>query len=144
MHRYFRRILWLRVAQSNNDQGITVWKKSNIYFCVHDMTVPKILQPADTLLLLRLSTTFTNRFRNRKLSWQLCNHNNCLPRLWNSLPTSDLNQSVRCIKQKLKLFFWKYFVLHFNPDIPCTFHFVCPCNRCVALPISCNFHDDIL
>ena len=67
-----------------------------------------------------------------------------LPCLWNSLPSIDLNQSVRSIKQQLKLFFWKHFVLHFNPDIPCTFHFVCPCNRCVALPISCNFHDDIL
>ena len=69
---------------------------------------------------------------------------NRLPRLWNSLPSIDLSQSVRTIKHKLKLFFWKHFVLHFNPDIPCTFHFVCPCNRCVALPTSCNFHDDVL
>ena len=50
--------------------------------------------------------------------------------------TSDVGRLTKSLK--------KHFVLHFNPDILCTFHFVCPCNRCVALSISCNFHDDIL
>ena len=68
---------------------------------------------------------------------------NRLPRLWNSLPTIDTNQSVRSIKHKLQLFFWRHFVDHFDSVNLCTFHFICPCSKCAVLPISCNFHDDL-
>ena len=64
-----------------------------------------------------------------------------LPRLWNSLPTIDLNQSMSSIKCKLKHFFWSHFHVHFDSENPCSFHFVCPCRRCAALPVTSNFHD---
>ena len=51
---------------------------------------------------------------------------NRLPRLWNSLPTIDTNLSVRSIKHKLQLFFWRHFDDHFDPVNLCTFHFICP------------------
>ena len=63
---------------------------------------------------------------------------NRLPRLWNSLPTIDTNQSVRSIKHKLQLFFWTHFVDHFDPVNICTFHFICLCSKCAVLR---NFHD---
>ena len=36
---------------------------------------------------------------------------NRLPRLWNSLPSIDLDQSLDTIKSKLKHFFWNHFLI---------------------------------
>ena len=55
---------------------------------------------------------------------------NLLPRLWNSLPSIDLDQSLDTIKCKLKQVFWNHFLNHLNPDNICTFHFLCPCSSC--------------
>ena len=60
-----------------------------------------------------------------------------LPHLWNSLPTID-KPIYEC---KLKHFFWSHFQVHFDSENPCSFHFVCPCRRCAALPVTSNFHD---
>ncbi len=49
---------------------------------------------------------------------------NRLPRLWNSLPTIDMNLTSSTIKATLKNLF---FFSNFDSDIPCTFHFKCPC-----------------
>ena len=38
-----------------------------------------------------------------------------LPRLWNSLPTIDINQS-RLIKRKFQSFLWNHFIDHFDPN----------------------------
>ena len=62
-----------------------------------------------------------------------------LPRLWNSLPVINIQCSLKSIKRKLFIFLWNHFTLHFNPDIPCTYHFVCPCSTCSSKPISFNF-----
>ena len=64
---------------------------------------------------------------------------NRLPRLWNSLPTIDTNQSVRSIKHKLQLFFGGILMIILTQSI--YDHFICPCSKCAVLPISCNFHD---
>ena len=62
-----------------------------------------------------------------------------LPRLWNSLPTIDINQSVRLIKRKLQSFLWNHFIDHFDPNNPCSFHFICPCAKCSVIPIKYIF-----
>ena len=62
-----------------------------------------------------------------------------LPRLWNSLPTININQSVRLIKRKLQSFLWNHFIDHFDPNNPCSFHFICPCAKCSVLPIKYIF-----
>ena len=64
---------------------------------------------------------------------------NGLPRLWNSLPFIDLDKSLPSIKNLLKQFFWQQFLLKFNSDNPCTYHFVCPCAKCSHSSITCNF-----
>ena len=63
---------------------------------------------------------------------------NRLPRLWNSLPTFNLDLPISTIKKKLLRFFWDHFNTHFQCNNPCTFHYVCPCAKCVRLPIKSN------
>ena len=55
---------------------------------------------------------------------------NRIIRLWNALPTIDLSLSFRTIKLFLFDFFWKHFINHFQSDISCTYHFLCPCSSC--------------
>ena len=58
---------------------------------------------------------------------------NQLPRIWNALPPIDTNQSIPAIKKFLSKLFWNYFIQHFNPDSPCTFHFLFPCGKCLYM-----------
>ena len=94
------------------------------------------------------SATSTRVTSRHKLVHNLCRTNrdrhfyfNRLPRLWNSLPIIDVDQSLNTIKRKLKCFFWSYFVANFDPENLCSYHFVCPCNKCVTLPVMCTFQD---
>ena len=59
---------------------------------------------------------------------------NRLPRLWNALPELDLSLSHLTLKSKLKDLFWSSFISNFVQDKPCTYHYLCPCNKCIALP----------
>ena len=59
-----------------------------------------------------------------------------LPRLWNSLPEIDLSRSIVSIKQFVTERLIDHFNDHFNPDDPCTYHFLCPCYRCSHFPTS--------
>ena len=63
---------------------------------------------------------------------------NRIARLWNSLPPIDTTQSMYSIKSKVINHFWSHFQEHFIPDIPCTFHYLCPCNRCIPSCITTN------
>ena len=64
---------------------------------------------------------------------------NRVVRLWNSLPRIDLSLSVISIKNIIIEEFWSHFYTHFISDLPCTYHFLCPCNRCVGLGFSSNY-----
>ena len=63
---------------------------------------------------------------------------NRLPRLWNSLPTVDLNQPLSTIISELKQFFWNHFITNYDPLKPCTLHYLCPCCKC-SVSHSTNF-----
>ena len=56
---------------------------------------------------------------------------NRLPRQWNSLPFID--HPLSSIKETLNSHFG---ITNFNPDFPCTYHFLCPCAKCVSIPVS--------
>ena len=58
-----------------------------------------------------------------------------LPRLWNYLPTINLEKSVMSIKSDITAFFWSRFQQTFDPSRPCTYHAVCPCARCSYLSL---------
>ena len=55
---------------------------------------------------------------------------NRIVRLWNALPPVNLNDSILTIKHNIHTHFWCHFLAHFDSDNVCSFHFLCPCNRC--------------
>ena len=69
---------------------------------------------------------------------------NRLPRLWNSLPLLDINQSISIIKTKLYQHFWEKFSAKFDADNLCSYHYLCPCANCCSLPVSYNFDNSLL
>ena len=64
---------------------------------------------------------------------------NRLPRLWNSLPPIDLDISLSTIKSTLIDYLWTHFNIHFNSEKPCTYHFQCPCSKCILSSHATNF-----
>ena len=62
-----------------------------------------------------------------------------LARIWNALPPLDLSLSFSELKHQIKEFFWNIFLQRFNPDIPCSYHFICPCGRCSHTTTKTNF-----
>lgn len=62
-----------------------------------------------------------------------------IPRLWNSLPPLDLEASLECNKRLLQDIFTHNFLMSFDPTIPCSFHFICPCHRCSHSPHVATF-----
>ena len=57
-----------------------------------------------------------------------------LPRLWNSLPPIDPKLSKSTIKRAILNHLNSNFISKFDCNIPCTFHYVCPCNSCSLIP----------
>jgi len=47
---------------------------------------------------------------------------NRIPRLWNSLPTIDLDQSTGSIKLSVQRILYDHFICSFKSDSPCTYH----------------------
>ena len=64
---------------------------------------------------------------------------NCLPRLWNCLPSLEQHVSVSVVIGYIK-FFWIHFTSNFNLSDPCSYHLICPCYNCLASSASPNFH----
>ena len=79
---------------------------------------------------LKQSLSWTNKTRHFYF--------NGLPRLWNSLPTIDLNQPLPTIISELKQFFRNHFIANYDPLKTCTLHFLCLCNKC-SVSHSTNF-----
>ena len=69
---------------------------------------------------------------------------NRIPRLWNSLPQIDTSMSIPTLRCKLHTFFWNHFIENFNPTNVCSYHFVCPCQKCCRLPIRNCFNTTLL
>ena len=95
-------------------------------FCIHSYITFSTSSKRSTTHSLAKSNTIGHFYFNR------------LPRLWNSLPTSNLDLPISTIKKKLLRFFWDHFNTHFQCNNLCTFHYLCPCAKCVRLPIKSN------
>ena len=59
---------------------------------------------------------------------------NRIVHLWNALPPLDTSESYSFIKIQIMNFLWDHFKTNFNPDRPCTYHFLCPCSSCSYAP----------
>ena len=55
-------------------------------------------------------------------------------RLWNAFPVGviDLTKSFVTIKKRVRDHLIQNFLQNFDPQNTCTFHFVCPCSKCLA------------
>ena len=54
--------------------------------------------------------------------------------LWNAVLLIDISQSDPLIKCQIIGFLWDHFIIHFDPDSPCSFHFICSCSSCSHFP----------
>ena len=89
---------------------------------------------------LKLQLSPANRSTNRIKHFYFSR----LPRLWNYLPTINLEKSVMSIKSDITAFFWSWFQQTFDPSRPCTYHAVCPCARCSSLSLPNNFNRAVI
>ena len=64
---------------------------------------------------------------------------NRLPRIWNALPTIDLNEHPTRIKNKLSEYLRKHFLSNFDPANTRSFSISCPCINCSKVPKPPNF-----
>ena len=62
-----------------------------------------------------------------------------LPRLWIAHPPLDLSLPTSLHLRQLKSFLWFAFLNNFNPDFPCSYHFICPCSKCASEPPHSQF-----
>ena len=95
---------------------------------------------------VQFSTHQTRSSSNLKLKHSPSNNSldknfyfNRIPRLWNSVPSIDIDVPLSSIKLKLRSYFWDHFVSHFNPDNICSYHFLCLCHKCSVLPVNMQF-----
>ena len=82
------------------------------------------------------SSTFNKLEHNYKLALNNVTRHSYfyrLTRLWNSVPPIDYTLSVSTNKQIIYKHLWNNFIHHFNPDNPCTFSYLCPCNTCAYI-----------
>lgn len=89
------------------------------------------------------STTRSSKYAKLHQCFTKCNLSSHsyfrrFPRLWNSLPTIDLESSLSSIIVLLKRYFWLQFMHKFDASNPCSFHFLCPCSKCSCLPVKCT------
>ena len=90
-------------------------------------------------LTTRSSTYYKLRHSFCKTNSQSNHYFNCIPRLWNSLPPLDLSIPLSSIKFKIREIFWAKFISNFDPENPCSYHYLCPCYKCSTIPVSMHF-----
>ena len=60
-------------------------------------------------------------------------------RLWNILPSIDLNLPLNIIKRTIYRYFWDQFETNFDYNNVHTLHLLCPCNVYSAIPRNSTF-----
>ena len=55
-----------------------------------------------------------------------------ISRIWNAIPSNviDLSKTFNTIKQCVREFFYSNFKQNFSATDTCSYHVVCPCNKC--------------
>ena len=55
-----------------------------------------------------------------------------LPRIWSAPPPMNLSKPLTVLRSSIIETFWNYFMINFESEDPCTYHFVCPCRNCYS------------
>ena len=103
---------------------------SDVLFFIKSIKLPS--DNFNILHFISFSSSNTRSSSHNKLNHKYSRSNKIrnsyfvrLPRLWNSLPSIDLNQSFSSIKTYIYNYLWKHFEANFNQFSPCTFHYTC-------------------
>ena len=95
---------------------------------------------------VQFSSLHTRSSSNLKLKHSLSSNKfernsyfNRIPRLWNSLPSVDINLPLSTIKSKLRKYFWDHFISNFSSDNICSYHLLCLCHMCSKNPVNMHF-----
>lgn len=51
-------------------------------------------------------------------------------KLWNALQPLNMKLPFTTLKHQVINLLWSHFTTHFDPNNPCSFHFLCPCSHC--------------
>ena len=78
----------------------------------------------------RSGTTNKLKYNYRRTTATRHYYFNRVVRLWNSLPPFNLSQPYVSIKCQIYTYFRNHFIVNFDPDNPCSFHYLCPCSSC--------------
>ena len=78
----------------------------------------------------RSATTNKLKYNYRQTTATRHYYFNRVVRLWNSLPPFNLSQPYVSIKRQIYTYFRNHFIVNFDPDNPCSFHYLCPCSSC--------------
>ena len=116
-----------------------IYELADILFLVKQLQSPDPCFPTSKFITFVSSSTRSSTSQKLKhLSPQtnLTHHSyfSRIVRLWNALPAIDLNASFQTIKYYLRKALWTHFLTHFDPSVPCSFHFLCPCTKCRLTP----------
>ena len=123
---------------------------------LHDIMflVASLKNPLDNFNILdyiSLTSTVTRsssfrklRIKQTRLSANRHFYFNRVVRLWSVLPANDTTASLPTIKRNLFLYLWNYFLIYFDSNNPCTFHYLCPCSSCIALSVNCTDVDSCM
>ena len=116
---------------------------ADIVFAVKSLKAPS--SNFDISNFLSFTVGNTRSTAQRKLKYVTVPNNkvrhfyfNGLPRLWNALPPPDLSLLVSTNRLTIYKFLWSHFKSNFKSNDPCSYHFVCPCNKCTDIPILSN------
>ena len=111
--------------------------------------VKSIKAPSDHFNIfdfVQFSSLHTRSSSNLKLKHSLSSNKfernsyfNRIPRLWNSLPSVDINLPLSTIKSKLRKYFWDHFITNFSSDNICSYHLLCLCHMCSKNPVNMHF-----
>ena len=121
-----------------------IFELANIVFAIKCLKAPS--SNFDINKFLSLTVGNTRSAAQRKLKHVTVPNNkvrhfyfNRLPHLLNALPPVDLSLPVSINRLMIYKFLWSHFKSNFKSDDPCSYHFVCPCNKCTDIPHPPNF-----
>ncbi len=111
------------------------YELQDIMFIVSHLKAPSKDFDLSELILFSSQRTRSSqgtKMIHRRNNTNLSRHNffNRIPRLWNSLPPIDLDQSLGFIKCFVQAYLLDQFLTNFDANNSCSFHFRCPCSKC--------------
>ena len=115
---------------------VTSRRNPDSHFIINNFITPC----TNTGYSTRSSSSFKLKFHQATTNTYRHFYFHRLPQLWNSLPPINASWPLHTIRNTILMYMSNHFATHFNPDNPCSYHLLCPCNTCSSNPIRTSFH----